>query len=158
MQLYLTQHGKALDKTVDPERSLSDQGRQEIAAVADYLRQADTQITSILHSGKTRAAQTAEIFADILQVENVAQLDGINPNDDVQPIGLMVSGLDKNTMVVSHIPFLPRLLHLLLTGEQQDEPAALPGNMVCLERSDDQLWLLSGSTGYDSFTVGDAAK
>ena len=154
MQLYLTQHGKAVEKTVDPDRPLSAQGRHEVTAVAHYLKQANTRVYEILHSGKTRAAQSAEIFAEILSVSRVKQVDCIKPNDAVEPMADLFANINENTMLVSHIPFLPRLLHLLLTGETEAEPAALPGNIVCLEQSEDQQWLLSGTTSYDNFSPG----
>ena len=40
-------------------------------------------LKTICHSGKTRASQTAEIFAEQLGVGNVVELTGMGPNNDV---------------------------------------------------------------------------
>jgi len=63
MRLYLVQHGKAKSKDEDPDRPLTDQGRNDIKKVAVFLAEnAGLKVTSIYHSGKTRARQTAEVL------------------------------------------------------------------------------------------------
>ena len=151
MKLYLAQHGPAVDKTVNRDRPLSEEGQQEVAGVARYLKQADAKISGIYHSGKTRAQQTAAIIADELGIDHVDQLDGINPNDDIEPVVEQINKLTDDTMIISHIPFLPRIVSRLLTGNIQAEASSMPGNIICLDRDKDGYWSLSGCCTYSSF-------
>ncbi len=151
MKLYLAQHGPAVDKSVDRDRPLSDIGQAEVNGVAKYLKQANARIAGIYHSGKTRAEQTAEIFASELGINNVEQMDGLNPNDDVEAVVEKINSLTDDTMIVTHIPFLPRMVSRLLTGDSASEASALPGNIVCLDRDQEGFWSLAGCCAYDSF-------
>jgi len=71
MKLYLMQHGKALSKEEDPERSLSPEGRSETTRMGDVLKEKGTPVDVIWHSGKARAAETAEIIAAAIGCGNV---------------------------------------------------------------------------------------
>jgi len=37
MRIYLTQHGPAVPKDVDPDRPLNEQGREDVRRLADFL-------------------------------------------------------------------------------------------------------------------------
>ena len=63
MQVYLVQHGLAKSKDEDPERPLTAVGREEVERVARAAAAVAVRPAAILHSGKARAEQTAEIFA-----------------------------------------------------------------------------------------------
>jgi phosphohistidine phosphatase len=152
MIIYLAQHGLAVDKKINPDRPLSDQGRLEVKNAANYLKQSDVAIKDIYHSGKTRADQTASIFADVLNIEHIEKLDGINPNDEPEPIVDLINNWTDDTMLVTHLPFLPHLVHLLLTGKPPSDSDYLPGNIICLEKDDSGEWLLAGSSNYASFS------
>jgi len=151
VKLYLAQHGQAVDKRIDPERPLSDQGLQEVGSVANYLRQSDVKIKDIYHSGKSRAAQTAGIFADVLDINHLNEIDGINPNDPVEPIVDTINNWTEDTMIVGHMPFLPHMASHLLTGKPPSDSDYLPGNIVCLERDKHNQWSLAGCCTYASF-------
>mgnify|MGYP001139025655 CR=1 FL=1 len=70
MIAYLIQHGTAASKDEDPERPLTLRGRRDVERVAD--RVASVMGTArVVHSGKLRALQTAEIVAQRLGVEAV---------------------------------------------------------------------------------------
>jgi len=60
--IYLVQHGEAESKKEDPERSLTKKGRRDVEKVAVWAAQTGLKIEQIRHSGKRRAAETAEIF------------------------------------------------------------------------------------------------
>ena len=55
MRMYLTQHGLAVPKDIEPDRPLSEQGRQDIRCLADLLDQAGIRVAQVFHSGKTRS-------------------------------------------------------------------------------------------------------
>ena len=70
MKVYLVQHGKAVDKSVDPERPLSDEGTQQTQAVADFIASLNIKVECIWHSGKMRAHQTAEILSKAVTADD----------------------------------------------------------------------------------------
>lgn len=60
MKIYLVQHGDSLDKDIDPERPLSDQGQKDIQLLSNFLSPLKIEVSCVYHSGKLRAQQTAE--------------------------------------------------------------------------------------------------
>jgi phosphohistidine phosphatase len=138
MRLYLAQHGEALAKDVDPERPLSEQGAADVAALATFLKGAGVRVERAWHSGKRRAEQTAAGLArGIAPKGTVEAIDGIKPNDPVEVFAEDADVWDQDTLVVGHLPFLARLVALLVTGDAGGEVAGYtPGSIVCLERAD----------------------
>ena len=63
MRLYLVQHGQAKSEELDPQRGLTEQGVQDVERLAAFLKPLSLAVQVVWHSGKTRAAQTAEILA-----------------------------------------------------------------------------------------------
>ena len=144
MRLFLVQHGEALDKTVDPERPLSDQGREDVAAMAGRLSDAGVRVERVWHSGKLRAAETAGLLARaVFRRGGEEAIAGIGPNDDVAAFAQDADVWGQDTLVVGHLPFMGRLVAHLLTGDV-DAPlvAFRPGAVACLERGGDGHWLL----------------
>ncbi len=62
MNIYLVQHGKPVPKEENPDKPLSNQGKEDVERVASFLMKAGIKVDDIFHSGKTRAMQTAEIM------------------------------------------------------------------------------------------------
>ena len=54
MKLYLVQHGEAKSKAEDPQRPLTERGREDVARVATFATKAGSQVRQIRHSGKRR--------------------------------------------------------------------------------------------------------
>ena len=67
--IYLVQHGEAKSKEEDPARSLTEKGRRDVEKVAVWAAQTGLRIEQIRHSGNRRAAETAEIFAEKLNLK-----------------------------------------------------------------------------------------
>ncbi|MBW1942827.1 MAG: histidine phosphatase family protein, partial [Deltaproteobacteria bacterium] len=63
MKVYLMQHGKPVSKEENPDRPLSEDGRRGVEKMVFLLQNCSSLPGDILHSGKTRARQTAEIIA-----------------------------------------------------------------------------------------------
>jgi phosphohistidine phosphatase SixA len=63
MRAYLVQHGEAHPEEVSPERELTPRGRSDVERVATLLANGGVRVAKVYHSGKTRARQTAELFA-----------------------------------------------------------------------------------------------
>lgn len=146
MKIYLVQHGDADPKQSNPDRPLSERGREEVTRVAEFAAQAGLHLAEIRHSGKLRAKQTAEIFGEHLAPANgVAVLTGIGPKDDPAPIGRAFAEEDDDVMLVSHMPFLERLAAHLMAGEPSTRPLVHfeKGGIVCFERTADGSYSLA---------------
>jgi len=134
MALYIVQHGLSLPKELDSERGLSDNGRADVTRIADAAKGYGVTVSSIVHSGKKRAFQTAEIMAAYLNPpQGIHASNGMDPQDDVDP---WVKKLDSaaNQMLVGHLPFLERLVSCLIIGKPEPMVFKLQnGGIVCLD-------------------------
>lgn len=144
MRIFLVQHGEAVDKSIDPERPLSGKGEKVVKSVAAILADAGAAPETIVHSGKTRAKQTAEILGRVLGVDVGARgISGIAPLDSVTDFAQRLPQMVEETMVCGHQPFMGKLVSHLLAG---DEAVPLveysPGSVACLERSAEGNWVL----------------
>jgi phosphohistidine phosphatase len=142
MRLYLVQHGEAVAREVDPDRPLSDRGRADVERLAAFLQQSGIRVARVLHSGKRRAAQTAERLAAALAPGVAPEpRGGIDPDDDPRAFDWQRACGDQDTLVVGHLPHMARLVALLVTGQDAAAVAAYrPGSVVCLERNDSGRW------------------
>jgi len=142
MKLYLVQHGEACAKDVDPERPLTDQGNADIDRLAVFLKQAGIRVERVVHSGKLRAAQTAECLAKAIAPGVESESSGIiNPNDDPGAFDWQSDSWDRDTLVVGHLPFMAKLVsHLVIEDENRPITAWQPGSVVCLERENTTHW------------------
>lgn len=105
-----------MPKEVDPEQGLSDEGWAETKKIALAAREHGLKIARIMHSGRKRAAQTAEIFAASLRPHGgLTQGDGLNPLDDVATFSVKIDE-SEDLMLVGHLPFLERLASFLIIG------------------------------------------
>jgi phosphohistidine phosphatase len=136
-RLYLVQHGQAKAESEDPERPLTDQGVDEVTRVARHcVERLAVRPTRLLHSGKTRARQTAEIWGALLGIDAEAA-DALAPNDDPTIWAERVEAETDDVLLVGHLPHLARLAALLLTGAD-DRPVIKfrPGGFVALDHTD----------------------
>jgi len=145
MKVYLIQHGEAVSKDIDPDRSLSDPGRADVNAIARFLRGAGVHPRAVWHSGKTRAQQTADLITQTLAAGDALQaVEGINPNDDVRSFAQRLNELSADTLVVGHLPFMAKLVAQLVVGDQERAVVSFePGSAVCLERDAEGVWSLA---------------
>ncbi|HUI67836.1 MAG TPA: phosphohistidine phosphatase SixA [Nitrospirota bacterium] len=144
MFLYLAQHGEAKREEEDPARGLTDKGVQDVRKVAAYAQKMNLRIGRIFHSGKTRAMQTAQIFADYLKPEKGGSAtDGLAPMDDPAIWATRISEMQENTMLVGHLPYMVKLAGLLLCGDKEKMFIDFKmGGVVCLMRFDDGRWAM----------------
>jgi phosphohistidine phosphatase len=101
-------------------------------------------VQQIRHSGKTRAEQTAALFAYALSPpDGVLAVPGLAPKDDVAPIAEALERESRPVMLVGHLPFMARLAARLVAGDTE-RPAVefRNGGVVCLARQDER-WLVS---------------
>ena len=143
MRLYLVQHGEATSKDVNPDRPLTEKGKADSQKTAVFLKKAGIVISSIWHSTKTRAIETASIFVRELSVERVEQKDGLAPNDPVANVFSSIANIEDDIMIVGHLPFLQKLASLLLTGlESKGTVKFSMAGCVCLEKDESSKWVL----------------
>lgn len=135
MALYLVQHGKSIPREKDPEQGLSPEGIADVNRIAETARMYGVRPALIRHSGKKRAAQSAEIFAGaLLPGKEVERTDGIGPLDDVTVVAKSLKSED-NLMLVGHLPFMERLVGLLVAGSPERLVFKFQnGGIVCLEQ------------------------
>jgi phosphohistidine phosphatase len=145
MKVYLVRHGKALTKDVDPERSLSEEGRAELERVGRVLQGCGVEVHAFCHSVKTRARETAESMASWLNPSVIPQeKPGLAPLDDVHETVARIQGTEGDLMIVGHLPHLARLTSALLgVPESVAVVAFKPGGVVCLEGSADGRWAIA---------------
>lgn len=144
MLLYLVQHGEAKREEEDPQRGLTDRGRQDVEKMAAYGGRVNLRVDEIFHSAKHRAAQTAMILAEHLRPEKgIDQADNLLPMDDPGLWALRIAGMTGNIMLVGHLPFMAKLAGLLLCGSEGQKTVDFkPGGIVCLRRFEDGRWTL----------------
>ena len=139
----LMQHGEAVSKEIDPNRPLSDKGREETEKIAKYLATIGFKPDKIIHSTKLRAKQTAEILAEHLKpVKGVEEVEGLEPKADPRMWYEKLATTKENIVVVGHLPHISKLASLLLTGNEDIEPIRFRySGIFCLEKIENK-WKL----------------
>ncbi len=142
MRVYLVQHGKAVDKTVDRQRPLSREGRADVEMVAEFVQSLKLSVDWVWHSGKKRAQQTAEILAAALEVKNGLKVEqGLAPNDEVSPVKKRLEAAGQDIMIAGHQPFMGKLASLLITSDESAQTVAFHmGGVVALIRDEQGGW------------------
>ena len=135
MRAYLVRHGEAKGADLDPARHLTARGADEVQRIASAAVDAlAIRPARIVHSGKARARQTAEIWASLVGV-STGESDGLGPNDDPSVWAARLHAEPNDIMLVGHLPHLGRLAGLLVTGDAEGAVAGFPaGGLVVLER------------------------
>lgn len=139
MKLYLMRHGEAVHPAVDSRVPLSERGRGEVLSTAQQLKKKHAVIDGIWHSPKTRAAETAALMAEALQLDDqmLASQPELEPEGPAAAVAQKINALETSgryagLLIVSHMPFLPHL-NAVLTGVRREtgfDTAAL----ICLSR------------------------
>jgi phosphohistidine phosphatase len=144
MRAYLVQHGKSKSAEEDPNRGLTDEGREEVARMAKLLCGLRCSVSLIQHSGKARAEQTAHIFSEFMRNSGgTYSMDGLSPTDDPLMTANFLKIYDDDIMIVGHLPHLERLTSLLLTDTPDRRPVQFSnGGVVCLDKAPDGTWSL----------------
>jgi len=146
MNLYLVQHGEAKRKEEDPDRALTDTGKDASEKVACFAaEQAQVSVDAVFYSGKTRAQETAEIMAAYLcPVKGVSEKKDLSPNDDPKVWAARLKENLEDIMLVGHLPHLSKLASILLTGNEEEAVIDFQNSgIVCLKRDDTGQWRLS---------------
>lgn len=143
MKLYLVQHADSKRKEEDPSRPLSERGWKNIRKMARYAEKyLRIQVTQIVHSGKLRAKQTAEVLAEHLHpAKEVVAAEDLEPLADPKLWKNCLAETTEDIMIVGHLPHLSKLAGHLLTGDESKEVVAFRmGGIACLQKDEDGRW------------------
>ncbi len=142
MAIYLVQHGKNLPEDIDPEKGLSDQGISDTERIASVAAGYNVCVSRVVHSGKKRAKETAEILAGALKAEKTEIMNGMNPKDSVRDFAKDITS--DNTLYTGHLPFMEKLAAYLVTGNESPPIFKFQNSgIVCLEKTEDNKgWII----------------
>jgi phosphohistidine phosphatase len=142
MRVYLMRHGQPVSTEMNPERPLSDRGKNDVEKIAEFLHRAGIKIDQALHSGKSRARQTASIMASRLNPKlELQESPGLGALDEVTRIASQVKEAKKDLLIAGHMPHLGKLVSLLVVGDQSAPVVDFQqGSVVCLERDKADRW------------------
>jgi phosphohistidine phosphatase len=136
--IYLVHHADAVGPEVEPQRPLSIGGRMHADALAARTAERGVKPAAIWHSGKLRARQTAEAFRRTCNpLAEFSAIRGLQPTDAPEAIRDRLSGEARDVMLVGHMPSLPRILQLLLTGAHDGTEFPLHG-LIAIEAEGDR--------------------
>ena len=139
MHIYLVQHGAAVPKDENPEKPLSDSGRNDIKKMASFLARSHVSAARVIHSGKLRALETALLLAEVLGPGNVVEEveSGLAPNDSTDALFAAIDGWTEDTIVVGHLPFMSKMVSRLVTGNEDETVVHFKsGSVARLERGE----------------------
>jgi len=139
MTIYLIRHAEAVPAAVDPERPLSSAGRAQAQSTAAQLKKGRASTARFIHSGKTRAQETARIVQQMTNEQGeLVQMNQLNPDDSTDAMFTYLNDCIEDVMIFSHLPFLPKLTSRLVTGdEDRSHIAFVPAAAVILQKEED---------------------
>jgi phosphohistidine phosphatase len=106
-RIYFVRHGKAEDfgpSGSDADRRLTAEGRREVAAVAEHLHRLDDKVGVVLSSPLRRAVETAEIFAEELDVKTSIAEELDPPVSAVKILAFVKSHAEHRIVLAGHEP------------------------------------------------------
>ncbi len=140
MKLILVRHGQAPYREGSPERELSEQGRAQVLALADYLQRENFIPAKIVHSGVLRAEQTATIlWESFAQCTPRPSLEVGQDLKSESPVSVWAERLEDwpdDLMLVGHMPYMSSMVKHL-AGDFVDFPT---GQGAILQRSTERHW------------------
>ena len=145
MQLYLMRHGKAESELTNAQRPLSVMGRNDVHRIAAFVQEhGHVTVKAIVHSGKTRARETAQMMASsVVSLEPMHVDEYLSPNADPAIWNDRLVDERQSLMLVGHLPHLDRLLALLVCGDRSKTAVSFStGTLACLERSSAERWVI----------------
>lgn len=148
--IYLVHHGEAVAADVDPQRPLTAAGRMHVDRLAAEAARRGARPAAIRHSGKLRARQTAEAFLrECNPLAEYSAIRGLQPDDPATWMAELLRSETRDVMLVGHMPHLPRLHTLLVTGGEAPLLDFPPHGVIALEPcagSFEERWRLTART------------
>ena len=121
-QLWLLRHGEAVphESKPDAQRELTARGERQSAAAGAALARLGVEFAAVYTSPKTRAADTARLACEALNVKPEAEdvlADGFEREDALELLGR--HDAEARVLVVGHDPSFSQVVHDL-TGARID--------------------------------------
>ena len=137
-------HGEAKSTNDSIEPELTANGKNQVSKVASYSANKNVSFTQVHHSRKKRARQTAEIMINKLIPGLVPhEHNKISPNDDPAIITAEIDLWDEDTLITSHLPFIPDLFSSLTGRDAYSSSISFePATLICLEKIKNSEWEL----------------
>ncbi|MEJ5225538.1 MAG: phosphohistidine phosphatase SixA [Anaerolineales bacterium] len=158
MKLYIIRHAIAVEPGTpgydeDSQRPLTPKGSRKMRKIARGLKELEAIPDLILSSPYRRAAETANILADILKLEGQVFF-----SEHLAPLGFadqLIAEINEkyrteSLALVGHEPSLSSLASLLVSGNAEFALELKKGGVCCLDVSDLRpgrcatlLWLMT---------------
>jgi phosphohistidine phosphatase len=147
MKVYLVHHADALSAEQDPQRHISQKGRDQADRLGVRFRALGVAPLRILHSDKQWTIDTAERIAAKLGTENKTAKAAypINTGDPVTPFMAEIAASGGDIMMCGHVEYLLRSASRLVCGDESRKVVEFkPGNgtAVCIEGKGDE-WIIT---------------
>ena len=138
MKVYLVHHVDALSAEQDPQRHISQKGREQADRLGTRLRALGVAPVRILHSDKQWTIDTAERIAAKLGAQDKTAKTAypINTDDPVAPFMAEIAAAGGDIMMCGHVDYLLRSASQLVCGDEKRKVFEFkPGNgtAVCVE-------------------------
>ena len=135
----IVQHGVNISKEENPDKPLSAKGREQIKNLVNFLNVIKWCPERIIHSGKLRAAETAEIGGKGTGCTQIEVEEYLNPNDDPERLIKELVDTDDNILVVGHMPFLGELVKKITRSKENDVIDITHGSPLMVTKKDSRL-------------------
>ncbi|MCK4738497.1 MAG: phosphohistidine phosphatase SixA [Deltaproteobacteria bacterium] len=142
MYLYLVRHGEAEGGLDDFKRRLTPRGVEDVKKIGLELKARKIYPTRIFHSPKKRAIMTAEIIASTIGTEiTVEETDGLRPSNAPEIWEERLRETRSDIMLVGHMPHMPALASLLLTGDEDEALIEFrTATVLCLRKDGEEYF------------------
>ena len=141
MRIYIVRHGQAGAAASDSVRTLSAEGRAEVAKLGVFIARAGIRVDAVWHSPKIRARETAQLLVETGKLGGaLEERAGLLPEDDPADVASELEVTNEDVCVVGHMPHVSYLVSLLVAGSAGPLIRFETAAMVCLEREALGAW------------------
>jgi phosphohistidine phosphatase len=122
--IWLLRHGDADQGSPDSERPLNEKGREQARAAGAALKAIGVEIEACLTSPKVRAAETARLVCEPLDVEPELEPKLSGGPFDAEALA---AGLGDDVLLVGHDPDFSSAVHTLTGAQVRMKKGGLAG-------------------------------
>ena len=147
MKVYLVHHVDALSAEQDPQRHISQKGKEQADRLGTRLKALGVAPARILHSDKQWTIDTADRIAAKLgaSAKTARTAYPINTGDPVAPFMAEIAKGGGDIMMCGHVDYLLRTASQMVCGDEKRKVVEFkPGNgtAVCLE-GEGKTWYIT---------------
>jgi len=122
--LLLMRHGEAYHSFQDPQRPLTDSGKENTLRICSCLKEHLKEVKEIWHSPILRARESAQALKKVMGDVKVStrEMPELKPNGDVKFVASEVNDFfqtQESLFIVGHLPFLPVFASYLLEKDRK---------------------------------------